>query len=215
MAVSIILGGCALIGVGMANTSSPASADILCFNHLVGQVTSPDGTAKFQIVQDGTGLSFSLTGPRSAVSLVLHLADGSTQAMAWKSGLRSATDLHSDPRQVISSYDVCKDEPGPGPTTTTAAPITTVAPTTTVAPVTTTTAAPEQESTTTVAATTTTTTTTAPPVTPSVEPTVFTRPQSALPATGQNLMGLELAAGASMLLGGVLLLAAKRTPVTD
>jgi len=213
MAAGIILGGCALIGVGMANTSSSASADILCFDNLVGNVTSPDGTAHFQIGPDGTGLSFTLTGNRSATSLVLHLADGTKQSMAWKSGLRSATDLHSEPRKTIATYDVCKDEPvAVAPTTTS----------TTVAPTTVETVAPEQ-------VTTTTTTTivavpSTPPssaasapvtVTPSVEPTVFTRPQPALPATGQNLMGLELAAGGSMVLGGFLLLAARRQPVAE
>jgi hypothetical protein len=220
MAAGIILGGCALIGVGMANTSSSASADVLCFDNLVGNVTSPDGTAHFQIGPDGTGLSFSLTGNRSATSLVLHFTDGTKQSMAWKSGLRSATDLHSEPRKTIAAYDVCKDELATGaPTTTTT---TTEAPAT-VAPTTVETVVPEQ-----VTTTTTTTTIVAVPstppssaasapvtITPSVEPTVFTRPQPALPATGQNLMGLELTAGGSMVLGGFLLLAARRQPVAE
>jgi LPXTG-motif cell wall-anchored protein len=211
-AATITIGGIALLGVGFVNASTSASADIVCFNNLVGPVQSPDGTAKFQIVGGGTGVSFQLTGTRSAVSMVLHLADGTSASIKWPTGIKSYDDFHAEPRQKITTYDVCKDESVAVTTTTTStttAPTTTttVAPTTTAPATTTTTQAPEVVA-------TTTTTTVAPTTTmkPQVEPTVFTNPAPALPATGQDLRGIEMAAGGSLALGGAMLFAARRRP---
>jgi LPXTG-motif cell wall-anchored protein len=214
-AATITIGGIALLGVGFVNASTSASADIICFNNLVGPVQSPDGTAKFQIVSDGTGVSFQLTGARSAVSMVLHLADGTSKSIKWPAGIKSYDDFHAEPRQKVNTYDVCKDESAAVTTTTTsttAAPTTTttVAPTTTAPATTTTTEAPEVEATTTTTAAPIVTTTTM--MKPQVEPTVFTNPAPALPATGQDLRGIEMAAGGSLALGGAMLFAARRRP---
>jgi len=117
-------------------TSGSASAATSCFVGLSAGFRSPDGRLSTTFANGNTGLSAAASGGASLVSLVLHLADATTDTTAFPAGTTSATDVHDPSRKVITTYDICIDTTG-ATTTTTAS--TTTGPTTTPAPTTTTT----------------------------------------------------------------------------
>jgi hypothetical protein len=208
-----ILGVIALVGgisLAVTGLSHPASAAGICFNGLTTGFVSPDRHSSASFTPDNTGINASGNSGVTILSITLHLADGTATTTTFPAGTTTVTDVHATPRQIIASYDICKDEPV-GPTTT---PPTTVATTTTTTPTTSPTTSP-----TTVLVTTTRVTspelTTAPPTTgPTTSGSVLGTTIVTLPPTGGDHSGTGFAA-AIALVGGLSLLAlSRRTPAS-
>jgi LPXTG-motif cell wall-anchored protein len=216
MSVRRLLGAIAIVGGGVLvalGSSSSASAVGICFNGLTTGFVSPNQHSRASFTPDHTGINASSDSGVSILSITLHFADGTNFATTYPAHTTAVVDVHATPRQVIATYDICKDEPLD---TTTVAP-TTAAPTTTAAATTAPpTVAPTSVTPTTALVTTTgatspelsTTPTTSPPPSGSVLGTTI----AALPSTGSDQSGPTYAAAICLILGGSLLLLSRREP---